>query len=1199
VNPQIAARRAGTWALRWTILALIISAPAHLLTWWRTGSDHDLSAGTTILSPLSTLAHLPDLAGPYHSAHLIRPWLYAWWIITLAVGIWIVLLRHGIADPRRIGKSTHDLPLAERLRPQLKDVGIWTDYDASRPTANTPRWARVRYQLMTLLPGYDSATIPWRPNGMLVPADRPQPQGRIYLGVHSHQHLIRRKRYHVYARPEHHVAVFGPSGTGKGASQMNPSLLFWSGTTEGSPDGHGVGWPGALVTATVKNDHVEVSLGWRSQLSDQCYIYDPLQMYPDYQHMWVGWNPLDGISTFSEATKVAAALMDSEKQQGGGGGGGNEEYFIAQALMILGPMMLSAAIKGYEFKRVYEWALTLEGEGGEGSDATDASGNVSPDSAMYEVLEPLYDYRDSTGDGTPLSQMEQIFAKDPREASGIWGSVRKSLQPYNDGKSVNATSAKTMPRMFNPETFYTTPGATLYIIAPEVASEGKRMRPVFAAFISWLIEQGQAVARANNGKLPQPALLNLDEVKNVGAIPGLAHTLSLTRSAGIFVKHAWQDEAQIESAYGKDDAKTITGNSRTWAMLPGISDPEHLDKLSRLVGERKNKKVQPGGKGEKRNVTYEHGRIVDAADLKELRDDELLVIADNLPPVLINQNRYYADPIMRQRSSMSPRDVVAPVTTSPAPAADAPTPAPVKKSTAPGALIPWLPADLDQACIIVDVAWLAKHGVTSSPRNLHVAVDATHAHITLDTTHLATLTLASCPSSWIRAMRTHGHVTLLVVTETDPTWSSAPPASHTGVSPTHVLTSQVTLPLDSMIDDTLTARGLVNAIEALDTTGASLVNAANTIDQDHVTLTMIDKALGNPLAGLTGTTWTDSAGLVHLDSHCHHARGELRPSTGSWNLEQNWCTSCGLDQHADITTLPPGALFDHLAPIIATVDELARQRQTLQSGLPAQLRTAALEATSMAVAKIDHANQPAGTSAGKDGDEPGHAAERSQVLVDAAAALALIRTAARAAHAASNIPASALPGGGALEQAGDKLSRDVEAIDTIITWLDSQMPGHGEVLTSRIIAGDNLGQDELAGLAPILTDMVTWITSRPDHHSALHWIALPGHLTPSGPLARAYASRYGWLGHPGSPWCLIAAPASAVAALTPEGNIDLGPVRPHEAWATARTILHASRNARPETIANITRALRAANERIPAPASTPPAAAPGSETQQH
>ena len=607
---------------------------------WRTS----LPVWWAVRWPLGVLAHPLDPAqayGPY--ASVMRVPAYVVMVLAPFVVAGLVVWRKGLWERR---KDQARLPLSRRARPRAVVLGIW-------PQGRAPHL--LQRAMARLTEGKSQGGALYRSNGMMVDAAGPQPADRILLGYTDYVHFLRRKRYYVYARGDHHVAVFGPSGTGKGVSQMNPSMLFWNGVPAPGTDGFGAGWPGPLITSTVKNDHVDVSLEWRASLSEQCWVYDPLQLYPEFSDYWVGWNPIGSVRTATEANAVAQALMEAETQQTTSKSG-NDEYFTSQALMVLGPMMLAASIAKKPFRAVYEWALSLEGEASDDSVVSE-SGEVSPDSTMYEVLAPLYDYADATGDRVPINQVEQLFGKDPREASGVWGTVRKALLPYNDETSVKSTSGETIRRLLDPREFYASPNATLFIIAPEVANEAKRMRPVFAAFITWLIEQAQMLARENQGKLPLKVLANLDEVKNVGAIPGLAHTLSLTRSAGFFVKHAWQDQAQIESAYGKDDAKTIVSNSRSWVVLPGMSDPEHLETVGKLIGEQrvaKRSKSRNAGSwfSSSSSLSREQQRVADAAAIKQLRDDELLVVADNLSPFVIKQARYYEDPVMLARSEL-------------------------------------------------------------------------------------------------------------------------------------------------------------------------------------------------------------------------------------------------------------------------------------------------------------------------------------------------------------------------------------------------------------------------------------------------------------------------------------------------------------------------------------------------------------------
>jgi type IV secretory pathway TraG/TraD family ATPase VirD4 len=641
--------RAITFVLVWLVVAAGLQLTGDALLLLVAGHVTGMSPLAMLLLPLGMLTSPLDPVNAFGAdADALRIPLYVLLLLGTLGFVWVTLMRHGYGNPLQAGKSEHELPLSRQLTPRLKDLGVWAKHDAARKDPKASRRDRLQVALLTRFARHKdlARAMTHRLNGMLVPYDGEQPGARVFLGTYRHLHWLRRRKYNVYARPEQHVVIFGPSGAGKGATQMNPTLLFWNGEPNGSPDGHGAGWPGTIITSTVKSDHVDAALEWRLSLSDQCYVYDPLQLYPEYRNFWVGWNPLATIRNFADANSVATALMESESQQSGAAGG-NEDYFRAQSLMVMAPMFLSAALSGAAFRDVYDWALRLEAEVAD-PNVVAADGEVDPNSRTYAVMDKLYEYAEKSGDETPLNQMQQVFSKDPREASGVWGSVRKALQPYNDEKSVMSTDFRHMPRMLDPREFYSTPHATLFIIAPEVANEAKRMRPVFAAFITWMIEEAQKLSREKNGKLPYPVLANLDEVKNVGAIPGLAHTLSLTRSIGFFVKHAWQDEAQIASAYGKDDAKTITSNSRTWVVLPGISDPDHLEALARLIGERPVKKrrakADPNDPDSSRSM-----KSASASMVKEVKDDELLIITDNLPPFVIKATRYFQDPVMLAR----------------------------------------------------------------------------------------------------------------------------------------------------------------------------------------------------------------------------------------------------------------------------------------------------------------------------------------------------------------------------------------------------------------------------------------------------------------------------------------------------------------------------------------------------------------------
>lgn len=178
--------------------------------------------------------------GPAYASALRWPVDVLLAVLTVVAVVTVVRRKH--LWERR--KDPLTLPLSKRARPRASMLGIWEPRPRKHPVASAvARLVEPRSQGGSL----------FRSNGMMVDAGGEQPGDRILLGYTEYTHLWRRRRYYVYARGDHHVAVFGPSGTGKGVSQMNPSMLFWNGQRAGSPDGCGMGWPGPLITSTVKN----------------------------------------------------------------------------------------------------------------------------------------------------------------------------------------------------------------------------------------------------------------------------------------------------------------------------------------------------------------------------------------------------------------------------------------------------------------------------------------------------------------------------------------------------------------------------------------------------------------------------------------------------------------------------------------------------------------------------------------------------------------------------------------------------------------------------------------------------------------------------------------------------------------------------------------------------------------------------------
>src|SRR5690349_16361711 len=80
-------------------------------------------------------------------------------------------------------------------------------------------------------------------------------------------------------------------------------------------------------------------------------------------------------------------------------------------------------------------------------------------------------------------------------------------------------------------------------------------------------------------------LLALDEAANFTRLPRLAGYASTGPGQGIQLLLCFHDLAQLESAYGDEQARTVWNNCRARLLLPGQGDLKTLDQFSRAIGE--------------------------------------------------------------------------------------------------------------------------------------------------------------------------------------------------------------------------------------------------------------------------------------------------------------------------------------------------------------------------------------------------------------------------------------------------------------------------------------------------------------------------------------------------------------------------------------------------------------------------------------
>lgn len=112
-----------------------------------------------------------------------------------------------------------------------------------------------------------------------------------------------------------------------------------------------------------------------------------------------------------------------------------------------------------------------------------------------------------------------------------------------------------------------------------------QLRPLFEAFLSWLI-RGAEDQHAHTGlPLDPPLLVMLDEAANIAPLRRLDTYASTLASQGVQLVAVFQDLAQVRRCYG-NQAPTILTNFLAKILMAGTTDRELLDLLTHLLGKQ-------------------------------------------------------------------------------------------------------------------------------------------------------------------------------------------------------------------------------------------------------------------------------------------------------------------------------------------------------------------------------------------------------------------------------------------------------------------------------------------------------------------------------------------------------------------------------------------------------------------------------------
>lgn len=392
-------------------------------------------------------------------------------------------------------------------------------------------------------------------------------------------------------------------------------------------------WPGPVVVTDPKGELVRATFSHRRTLGEVA-VFAPL-MEPSGR-----WNPIASIASSEDALRVATFLMGRSPER--------EPFWHDLARQLLHGLLVEASDLGLAPGGVLELLQTIPAE-------------EIPEAIRHPVARRLVQGALSGGDRTSM---------------GVVATLVSQLGAYGSDQVARATSSCD----FDPGQIAGGDLKTLYcVVAPHDA-------PVLRGLISALISCCWRTLFANPPSTP--ALFVLDEFTQLTNLPELPALVQLGRSQGVRMMLLAQDLGSISAAYGVEAAGALWSNCRTKLLLPGISELELLERVSKLAGTTTLHRQSDSWAAE----PVSSQPLLHPDDVRRLKSQQALLLHGGDQPAVIEQHRWFDDRALRARSNSG-----APV--------QAPSPAPGRPLrdwtdpdpdwTASADPLRWDPADVD------------------------------------------------------------------------------------------------------------------------------------------------------------------------------------------------------------------------------------------------------------------------------------------------------------------------------------------------------------------------------------------------------------------------------------------------------------------------------------------------------------------------
>ncbi|MGN6424274.1 MAG: type IV secretory system conjugative DNA transfer family protein [Asticcacaulis sp.] len=405
------------------------------------------------------------------------------------------------------------------------------------------------------------------------------------------------------------VLLAAPTRSGKGVSFVIPNLL---------------NWPDSCVVLDIKLENFLLTSAYRARHGQKVFLFNPYAE-DGRTHRW---NPLDGVSRdpnlrVGDLLTLATSLYPANP--------GDKDAFWADSARNLFLGLALMVMETPELPTTIGEILRQSGGKGRGlkDDLTDRLNHRNAGETPYS--------------SDCMGALNRFLGASENTLANIISSFTAPLVPFANPLVDAATSASDFDigRVRDEK-------MTIYIgIQPNrLADASLLLNLLFSQLINVNTRE-----LPSQDRHPIPCLLILDEFPALGKIGVIARANAFIAGYGLRLLTIIQSVAQLEGVYGPHDARTLITNH---AMQVLFTPREQRDAAaySEMLGAYTVKSTSTGrsisrgfgaGGSNSENVSDQRRALLLPQELKELPDDEQIIVLENTRPIRSAKARFFRE----------------------------------------------------------------------------------------------------------------------------------------------------------------------------------------------------------------------------------------------------------------------------------------------------------------------------------------------------------------------------------------------------------------------------------------------------------------------------------------------------------------------------------------------------------------------------